>query len=330
MVELETLKKKEEVSKTDLHDLYHLKASYDIQINIVKQAIKESHKDLDFASNKLPEIIGCPTCGAEYENSFSERFEIAEDEQKSKDLLIELNKEAKEIQDKINFETEKLTSTSIEVQRIDKILSEKKGNIQLKDVIESSGKNQIKTIFTEKHSELQQILIENTIEKEKLEQKLKEFESKRRRSEIVEFYRTTMTSFLKKLDVHSLSEDEYKSITTKIEVKETGSSRPRALIAYYFAFFHLMKKYSSSTYFPLIVDSPNQQDQDIDHIEKIMTFIQGNQPNDSQLILGVAETYDVDFKCKIITLKEKYSLLQTDEYEDVYNELIDKISNLWI
>lgn len=330
LTELEKLKKKEEKLKSDLQDLYHLKASYDAQINIVKQAILESHKDLEFASDKLPEVIGCPTCGAEYENSFTERFEIAQDEQKSKDLLIELNKEAKEIENKIISESEKLSSTSSELRRIDQILEEKKGDLKLKDVIESSGKNQIKSIFTERYSELQKTLVENTLEKEKLEVKLKELESKKRKKEIVSFYKSTMTSFLKKLDVHSLTEDDYKTILTKIEAKETGSSRPRALIAYYFTFFHLMKKYSSTTYFPLVVDSPNQQDQDVEHIDKIMTFIQNNQPKESQLILGLAETYGVNFKCKIITLTEKYSLLQKNEFDEVYNELISKISELWI
>ncbi|WP_370409238.1 AAA family ATPase [Tenacibaculum dicentrarchi] len=330
LTELEKIKKKEEILKSDLLDLYHLKASYDTQINIVKQAILESHKDLQFASDKLPKVIGCPTCGAEYENSFSERFEIAQDEQKSKDLLIELNKEAKEINDKIIFETDRLSTTSTEALRIDKILEEKKGDLKLKDVIESSGKNQIKSIFTERYSKLEKTLVENIIEKEKLEKKLKELDSRKRRKEIVDFYKTTMTSFLKKLDIHSLTEDEYKSITTKIEIKETGSSRPRALIAYYFTFFHLMKKYSSSTYFPLIVDSPNQQDQDVENIDKIMTFIQGNQPKETQLILGLAETYGVDFKCKTITLTEKHSLLQKDEYDNVYEEMIPKISELWI
>lgn len=91
-----------------------------------------------------------------------------------------------------------------------------------------------------------------------------------------------------------------------------------------------MKKYSSTTFFPLIVDSPNQQDQDIEHIDKIMTFIQENQPKDSQLIIGLAETYGVDFKCKTITLTEKYSLLQKDEYDNVYEEMIPKISDLWL
>lgn len=329
LTELEKLKLKEEKIKTDLHDLYHLKASYDVQINIINQAILESNKDLKFAIDNLPITIGCPTCGAEYENSFAERFEIAQDEQKSKDLLIEVKREAKEINDNIIKETEKLSNTSIEAKKIDDILESKKGDLKLKDIIESSGKNQIKTIFTERYAELQKIIVENTLEKEKLEKKLKELESKKRRLEIIEYYNKKLTLFFKKLDIFSLKEEEYSKITSKIESLETGSSRPRALIAYYFTFFHLMKKYSSTTYFPLIVDSPNQQDQDIEHIDKIMNFINHNQPKESQMIIGVAETYGVDFECKVIKLEEKYSLLQKDQYEEVLNELSHKIYEMW-
>lgn len=329
LIELELLKKQEDKLKSELHDFYHLKASYDTQINIVSKAIVESHRDLEFASKKLPEVIGCPTCGAEYQNSFTERFDIAQDEERTKDLLIELKKEAKEIENKIDIENKKLTSTSSQAGRIDKILQEKKGDLNLKDVIESSGKNQIKSIFSERYNQLKNKIFENTLKKEDLEKKLKALESKERKERIFNFYRSILTSFLKKLDVHSLNEDDYKSITTKIEDKETGSSRPRALIAYYFTFFHLMQKYSSSTYFPLIIDSPNQQDQDVEHIDKIMTFIKNNQPKDSQMILGIAETYGVNFDCKIIELKKKYSLLRKDEYDSVYEELVDKIGNLW-
>lgn len=329
LTESQSLLEKEERLKNKLHDLYHLQSAFEAQINIVKQAILESNKDLKFASDDLPDIIGCPTCGAEYENSFAERFEIARDERRSKDLLLELKKDAQAVQSQIENEKSSLTSVTAEVSRINEILAEKKGDLKLKDIIDNAGKNQVKTIFSERHAELNEILITNAREKEKLEKKLKAFESKERKSNILEYYNSRMTSFLKKLDIHSLTIDDYKSITTKIESKETGSSRPRALIAYYFTFFHLMKKYSSSTYCPLIIDSPNQQDQDIEHIDKIMSFINHNQPDDSQMILGLAETYGEDFDCKVIELTEKYSLLQKSEYDDVADEMIKKQQELW-
>lgn len=329
LVEAEKLKEIESNLKQELHDLYHLKAVYDAQVNIVRQAILESHKDLKFASEELSDIINCPTCGAEYENSFSERFQIASDEQKSKDLLLELLKEAKEIEEKISIENNKLTKTISEVSKIDNLLQQKKGSISLHDIIENAGKNQVKDLFSQKYKELTNTIVENTIEMEKLQGKLKSFEAKERKSEIMDFYTKTLKSFLKKLDVHSLSESDFKLITTKIESKETGSSRPRALIAYYFTFFYLMQKFSSSTFCPLIVDSPNQQDQDIEHIDKIMKFINQNQPIGSQLILGLAETYGEDFNCDIIELTEKYQLLNIQDFESVYEELDAKIQSLW-
>lgn len=329
LTESQSLMAKEEILKNKLHDLYHLQASFQAQINIVKQAILESNKDLKFAAEELPEIIGCPTCGAEYENSFAERFEIARDERKSKDLLIELNKDIQSVESQIEKEKETLSTVTAEVSRINEILEEKKGDLTLKDIIDNAGKNQVKSIFSERRSELNDILISNAREKEQLEKKLKAFESKERKSDIIEFYTSRMSSFLKKLDIHSLTTDDYKAITTKIESKETGSSRPRALIAYYFTFFHLMKKYSSSTYCPLIIDSPNQQDQDVEHIDKIMGFINNNQPDGSQMILGLAETYGEDFDCEVIELKEKYSLLQRSEFDEVADELVVKQQELW-
>jgi hypothetical protein len=329
LTQAESLKAVEANLKQELHDLYHLKATYDAQINIVKQAIIESHNDLKFASEKLPDIISCPTCGAEYENSFTERFQIATDEQKSKELLVELLKEAKEINESIDKENSKLTQTISEVTKIDNVLQQKKGDISLHDIIENAGKNQVKELFSERYRELTDILVDNAREKQKLEAKLRSYEGKERKDEIISFYTSTLSSFLKKLDVHSLNYDDYKSITSKIESKETGSSRPRALIAYYFTFFYLMKRFSSSTYCPIIVDSPNQQDQDIEHIDKIMKFINKNQPQDSQLILGLAETYGEDFNCKVIELTEKYQLLNKEEFESVHEELINKIQSLW-
>lgn len=329
LTQSQSLKVKEETLKNKLHDLYHIKASLDAQMNIVKQAIIESNKDLKFATDELPKIIGCPTCGAEYENSFAERFEIARDERRCKDLLVELKKDGQSVDLQIGEEKEALSSVSSEVARINKILEEKKGDVKLSDIIENAGKNQVKDLFLERHSALNEILITNVMKKDKLDKQLKAFESKERKSKIVNFYISRMTSFLKKLDIHSLNENDYNTIIAKIENKETGSSRPRALIAYYFTFFHLMQKFSSSTYCPLIIDSPNQQDQDVEHIDKIMGFINHNQPENSQMILGLAETYGENFNCKVIELTEKYSLLQKNEYEEVSNELSMKQQELW-
>ena len=41
------------------------------------------------------------------------------------------------------------------------------------------------------------------------------------------------------------------------------------------------------------------------------------------------ETFGEDFNCNVIELKEKYSLLQKSEYEEVADEMIVKQQELW-
>ncbi len=329
LVECESLKKKEEALKERLLDLYNIKATIESQLTIVKHSILENHKDFVFASADIPHVVDCPTCGAQYENSFTERFEIANDEQTGTDLLIELSKEFKDIEFNIAKENDSLTRTSSEVQKIEGILEQKQGEVQFKDVIDNYGKNQVHELFKERIAGLNETLHSQVSGLDQLKSRLKGLENKERKEEIVGLFITSMGRFLRALDIHSLGEDDYKAITVKIESKETGSSRPRALIAYYYAFFTLMKKYSTTTFCPIIIDSPNQQDQDIEHIDKIMDFINHNQPKETQMILGLAETYGVDFDCKIIDLTEKYSLLQKDEYEVVNAEMGDMLNKLW-
>lgn len=66
------------------------------------------------------------------------------------------------------------------------------------------------------------------------------------------------------------------------------------------------------------MDSPNQQAQDKANLTKILTFINENQPPDSQLILALEDNHDIDFKCQIIDLTEKENLLDENEYLEVY------------
>ncbi|MGN7170842.1 hypothetical protein ACTHSJ_33780, partial [Paenibacillus cellulositrophicus] len=95
----------------------------------------------------------------------------------------------------------------------------------------------------------------------------------------------------------------------------------------HYSILKVMHEFSTSTFFPIVIDSPNQQDQDKENLQKMMELIFSEQPTDSQLILGVVDIGEVNFEGEIIELTDKYSLLQSAQYEDVYSEVqlhIDK------
>lgn len=328
LVECDILKTRQEQLKSKLVEFYNFKITIESQLVIAGTAFNETRKDYKHATEVIVEdSVDCPTCGAHYENSFVERFEIAKDEDRCRELIVELNRELKEIDDKIEKENSAYNKNNEEIVKIEAILENKKGQIKLRDVIDNAGRNELKMVFEENTKTIMQSITENAIQQKDLEDRLKALADKKRREQIMTMYHKYMKQYLFALDVTSLPESGYKKIDSNIP--ETGSALPRALTAYYFSIFQVMKKYTSSAFCPIIIDSPNQQAQDIKHVDKILKFINENQPEDSQLILGLEELYDVNFECDIIKLEDKNSLLQRDEYESVNDELDMYLTQMW-
>lgn len=326
LVECEKLKKEENSLKEKLVEYYNLKITITSQIEIVKRAIDEARKDYNY-SFEMDEEIACPTCGANYTNSFAERFELAMSQNESSNLFAELTKEYWELEKVIDKTNIDFNKKNVEISKIEGLLELKKEQVRLQDLIENEGRREVKTIFEENIYTLEDSIAEK---KKILDQKneiLKSYDNPKRKKTIRDYYTTLMYKFLRELDVKNLTEDSYKDFTQNI--KNTGSASTRTLISYYFSIFQTIKKYSKCIFCPIIIDSPNQQAQVLEHIHSIYNFIISEQPKDSQLILGIENTYDIDFECEIIELKEKYNLLQKSEYDEVLQEITPYLDQIW-
>jgi hypothetical protein len=318
LISCEELNKEQNKHKQTLTVLYNQKINLEAQLEITKHALVETNKDYEFAINHLDESVLCPSCGAGYENDFSERFSIAQDEQRCLDLIIELKDDLVIIERKIDKANNYFSQNNKEIEQIEKILESKKETIKLKDIIESEGKKEMKSLFNTEITDYENELKEKLLLKNELEKEVKKFEDKKRANEIRTEYRNLMGSYLSTLNVHSLSENYYKRIDSSI--KESGSAMPRALMAYYYSILNIIKKYGSSAFCPIIIDSPNQQGQDKENLPRLIKFIIDKQPKGSQLILGLEEIPDGQSNEYIIELTEERSLLQEHEFEDVMAE----------
>jgi hypothetical protein len=112
-----------------------------------------------------------------------------------------------------------------------------------------------------------------------------------------------------------LAEISYKAIDSNI--RETGSDLPRALLAYYFAFIHTMKKFSTSAFCPIVIDTPVQQDQDEANAARMISFCLSQAPQGSQLILGTVGLHGVEYDGHVIKTDTKNRLLKTERFEEV-------------
>lgn len=318
LVQCQQLKKDQDSFKNKLSGLYNDKINYESQIIIATNAVKELHKDFEFAT-ELHNEVDCPTCGAHYDDLFSERFNIALDENRAEELLLELKELHFSTIETLKNVEESFLKKSKEIEQIETILEEKKGEVKLSDIIEKEGRKELNTIFNADVLALEDLISKILSKQVLLKERLDTLDNKNRKGEIRLFFKDLMKTNLKSLDVTNLAEKDYSDVITF--KGNTGSAGARILIAYYFSVFRLIEKYSSSIFCPIIVDSPNQQAQDPEHIDKIYNFIKDNQPNGSQMILGLEELYNVDFGGKIVELTDKYHLLNRENYEIVFPEI---------
>ena len=306
------LKKKEREYKNQILEAKTEKIRIEAQIEIVVRTHDELSDDYKYSS-KVGDVVDCPTCGAHYDNSFLERFNIAQDAETCVDLLSSLREDLTKI-DKAISKSEAMMGEARETRlQINELLSKKQGDIKLKDLINLESKKSLLVHLDKESAEYSKRLDEINIKIGKAIDKMKKYDDPERRKGIISEYGELLRKNTMKLNVHSLDDSIYKNITPSIE--ESGSDLPRAILAYFFTSIEVIEKNGNATFFPIVIDAPNQQEQDKDNLNKILKFIKERRPKGKQLILGLVDSGDVDLEGKFLEFDKKYSVLSEDFYQ---------------
>lgn len=312
------LKAKEQKYKNEIISFKTERIRIEAQVEIVARTHDELSDDYKYSS-MTSDVVDCPTCGAHYSNSFLERFEIAQDTETCVDLLASLREDLSKVEKEITKSEAILVKAKESRKSINKLLAKKQANIKLKDLISLEGK---KSLVNHLDKEIETYTYEISVinsEIDKLTEKMGKYDDPDRRKRIVEEYGESLRKNTMKLGVHSLDDSVYKNITPSIE--ESGSDLPRAILAYFFTSLDAIEKNGNATYFPIIIDAPNQQEQDETNLQKILEFIRDNRPENKQLILGLVDSRGVKFGGKTRVLNKKYSVLSEEYYQQGSDEI---------
>jgi hypothetical protein len=318
LISCESLQKREEKYKAKVSALWNQSQILKTQLDIALHAREEAKLDFDYA-NSTGEQIDCPTCGAHYTNSFAERFSIAIDEDHCAGLALTLKDELSEVQRKLAKEVESSMKVAEELAAIEKLLAKREGEIALGDLIQQEGRRELREVMNDDLGGLRDAEGQQSSRIHDAEQQMKSLDNRERRREVNGFYEDKMRLFLNDLDVQSVQDKAIKKVDRTIS--DTGSELPRALLAQQFAMLHVIKKFGSAAFAPILIDSPNQQDQDDKHLARILRFIRDRRPANSQLILALVDTPGVDFEGQEVVLDKKHSLLQEKDFAEVGNEV---------
>lgn len=297
----------------------------DAELDVLRRAIAELDADYAYAeSPNTPDMIGCPTCGTEFANSFVERFGILDDIDHCHALVDQwLRKRAGASEELKDVEAE-YTQVSSKLSDIGRILQRTKEKVTLSELIASEGmKEMIKILnfdigrLLEKEQGISAEIKANA-ENLKLDSKQKK--------EILTYYQARMKEYLNTLNVGVLTEDDYKSLEKQIKNNALGSDLPRSLLAQHFAFLHTMQKFNAFVLCPMLIDSPFQQEQDPTNRAAILDFVLSKKLPGQQMILATVsiDEFERNENLKGVErhiLEDKLKLLSTEQFEAVKSEI---------
>lgn len=287
----------------------------DEQVTVAKAALEEFDADYNFIRDDFSEHVLCPTCGTEHSNSFANRFSLIEDKEACRVFLLSATTDLTRLQQEITEETRRLGQEDFKVARLRRMLDQKAGKLKLKDVLEAEGERKAVDLLADEVDRLRSRIANLDHILAELRRDLKKLASPKRKKEIETFYLTRMTANLEHLAVRNLKPSAVERIDGVI--KDTGSDQPRALLAYFYAFLHTKREYGSGCICPIVIDSPNQQDQDQANLTEMFRLIFEQQPSDAQLVLGTVDLPGIDFEGDTVELAVKDRLLNPDRYDEV-------------
>jgi hypothetical protein len=292
---------------------------------MTEKLIAELDKDYLFTVENIEEDeLECPLCGVIHQNSILNRASIMTDKAQAENQLAELLVEITKLETKISKNDQDLIKARTQIDEINQkyvIEEENQDKIDFTQIIESIAGKSIKETVTQskvlKQSEIKQI--DDDIKKLKDEQK--KLITEEQIESINDTFKSILSKYIKMLDAEAVNLSEINTPLdyTKI-IKEGGAAEGvRAILAYYLTVFTMVEKHGNETKSPLVIDTPNQQEQSHTNYDKIVALLTNQFSDDTQVIMSAMENDQLKpfaDKAKIIILNTDKLLLK-DKYDSV-------------
>lgn len=298
------------------------------QSEYIEQAILSLEEDYLFATEYLENEVKCPTCGIFHNNSIFNRASILADKQKmikekshldnmiaQQQIEIQaINSKSKEIRDKIKY-------IHIKYQ----LQNESFDNYLIGMTPRLINKSFLKIKMQENN-----IIADNKKNQYELKNK-KESIVKNRRKSIDGYFYEIMHQIKNDLNIHSLNLETVKTPLNYNKLSKSGggsADKTRVILAYRLAIYKLIDHLQSTTIAPLLIDTPNQHEQDKSNYNSIINYLSEKINNNLQIFLCAMpnEILDNYKKSAHIIHLDKNKILSENDYTK-HNQIINEFLN---
>jgi hypothetical protein len=302
-----------------LNELTEARALWSAQLAVARAASTELSEVFDSASGH-PIDVECPTCGEHYSNDIVARFNIAADSNTLLGVMHHAQEQERELGIGIAAEQSRISAIEASIARVREILSVRRGDMSFGDVVAAEGRNAATRLLRARIDDVLTEIGRFTTAIGELTELMRQSLDAARSRLIKSYFSARLTDAAGRLDVRL--GDRASGSISKMDYAR-GSEGPRGLAAYYYAFLSTVREYGSSTFCPIVIDAPNQQGQDDQHLPAIINFLVSGRPQGSQLILGVEDAVGLEGQdAAIVNVGvARNQLLSEGAYEEVARHL---------
>ena len=319
VIKIQDLKEKQNRILKELEELYFDKLFKESRVAALHENIKEIEEDFKYAL-KHEDLLICPVCGAQTENTTLARYGMNVDKEESRELIVKYKMELDEITKKIERANKKSDVLKKQIEEIESLITTKKEEYTLKEYLDNKVIEKLQTLFVENEQEFEKNLQRVEVDIKEVEGNLKSLKGTNRLKVILDDFNACLRSYSKEL---GCVVDKNKSHGLGEKIKGSGSSHPKETLAYFFAYLTIMHKYSTPVMMPIVIDEFKQNGTTDQSIHKMIRFAINNRPNNGQVIYSVSDDY-IPSSVNVMTISlDGNTLLNEGEYSSARNEIDD-------
>ena len=190
------LRAKQDDVKIKLAALHSTRAMLVEQTDIAGASLAELDADFAFLRKSPDAEIACPTCGTLHLNDFTNKFSLIADVDTCRSFLLESRQDLERVDQEIAVEKKRFTSFDEDIIAIEAILNETKGDLRLRDILESESERLVDEAFATERRDIDLAVGERDGEAEAASAVMKSYADRKREKNIKDFSPKSCTASL--------------------------------------------------------------------------------------------------------------------------------------
>ncbi|WP_186079067.1 nucleoid-associated protein [Burkholderia gladioli] len=227
-------------------------------------AVGELEKDYDYANDQLEsDVLICPLCATRHDNTLLERASLLQDRADAEHQVEELTERQSRTEATISATLSRLDTVREDLAKLNRRFKRLDKDVTLKSILESMGTDSVRRRATAETNEARKRQRDYNKRLYTLRQELSALIDDDHVDTINRYYRSELRTLCEVLrikpdfDIETVTPLEFR----KLKAAGGGADNLRMRLVYYLALHRVIQHFKTETLAPLVLDTPNQQDQ---------------------------------------------------------------------